>query len=57
MQAVAEGDLIVPLINNIKSKGDWDLIVESQDWHPKGHGSFSSSYPLLGGVVSSNSIP
>jgi len=42
--AVAEGDVVVPLINGFKSKGGWDLVVHSQDWHPRGHGSFSSSH-------------
>jgi nicotinamidase/pyrazinamidase len=49
--AVAEGNKIVPLINKIKDKKHangkdryWDIVVLSQDWHPAGHGSFSSSH-------------
>jgi len=40
--AVAGGDEVVPIINQLKSKLPWDLVVLSQDWHPKGHHSFSS---------------
>jgi len=42
--AVVEGDLIIPLINTLRDKVKWDLIALSQDWHPKGHKSFSSSW-------------
>ncbi|WP_374763874.1 bifunctional nicotinamidase/pyrazinamidase [Yunchengibacter salinarum] len=40
--AVPDGDAIVPVINRLM--GDYDLVVASQDWHPKGHGSFASSH-------------
>lgn len=39
---VKEGDKIVSTINNILDK--FDLIVATQDWHPKGHSSFASSH-------------
>jgi nicotinamidase/pyrazinamidase len=41
--AVPQGDTIVPVINQIQHK--FDLIVATQDWHPKNHGSFASQYP------------
>ncbi len=41
--AVQDGDEIIPVINRIQS--DFDLVVATQDWHPKGHHSFSSTHP------------
>ena len=44
--AVAEGDTIIPyVIGLMEQKGQYELIVASQDWHPPGHGSFASSHP------------
>jgi nicotinamidase/pyrazinamidase len=40
---VAEGDLIVPLVNALQEK--FELIVATQDWHPPDHGSFASNHP------------
>lgn len=40
--AVAGGDSIVPLINQLQKK--FDLIVATQDWHPPGHASFASNH-------------
>ncbi|HKK69484.1 MAG TPA: bifunctional nicotinamidase/pyrazinamidase [Bacteroidales bacterium] len=39
---VPKGDEIVPVINRIMSK--FDLVVATQDWHPKNHGSFASNH-------------
>ena len=41
--AVPEGDLIVPVANQIMRR--FDLVVATQDWHPPDHGSFASRYP------------
>ena len=41
--AVAEGNMIVPVINSIL--GNFDLVVATQDWHPQGHKSFASNHP------------
>ncbi|MCA1758031.1 MAG: hypothetical protein LC649_11305 [Bacteroidales bacterium] len=38
--AVPDGDMIVPVINSIV--GSFDLVVATQDWHPRGHRSFAS---------------
>ncbi len=44
--AVPEGDAILPFVTNLMRTGQhYDLIVVTQDWHPKGHGSFASSHP------------
>lgn len=42
--AVPDGHLVVPVINDLQTSGNYELIVATQDWHPKGHGSFASSH-------------
>lgn len=39
---VADGDKIIPVINGIQPK--FDLVVATQDWHPKDHISFASNH-------------
>ncbi|MDT0642067.1 bifunctional nicotinamidase/pyrazinamidase [Zunongwangia sp. F363] len=41
--AVPEGDKIVPIINRLQEK--FDLVIATQDWHPKEHASFAKSHP------------
>ena len=41
--AVKHGDEIVQTINELQQS--YDLVVATQDWHPKGHKSFYTSYP------------
>jgi nicotinamidase/pyrazinamidase len=41
--AVPRGNEVVPLINRLASR--FRNVVLTQDWHPKGHASFSSSHP------------
>lgn len=44
--AVPEGDAILPFVTDLMRMGHhYNLIVVTQDWHPKGHGSFASSHP------------
>lgn len=40
--AVNEGDQIIPIVNQLMKK--FDLVVATQDWHPKEHGSFASNH-------------
>ncbi len=40
---VPEGDLIVPLINQLGRQ--FKQVIIAQDWHPPGHASFASSHP------------
>lgn len=40
--AVREGDKIIPLINELQER--FDLVVATQDWHPKNHKSFASNH-------------
>lgn len=41
--SVAEGDVVIPVINRIAAR--FDNVVLTQDWHPPGHVSFASSHP------------
>lgn len=41
--AVKNGDRIIPLINRLQEK--FNLVVATQDWHPKDHKSFASNHP------------
>ncbi|UVD79552.1 bifunctional nicotinamidase/pyrazinamidase [Myroides albus] len=40
--AVHQGDDIIPIINKIQDK--FDILVATQDWHPKTHKSFASQH-------------
>jgi len=40
--AVSEGDAVIPAIHRIAPR--FEHVVLTQDWHPKGHCSFASSY-------------
>ncbi|MCF4100771.1 bifunctional nicotinamidase/pyrazinamidase [Gillisia sp. M10.2A] len=40
--AVKEGDIIVSLINKLQEK--FDLVVATQDWHPRDHSSFAVNH-------------
>ena len=37
------GEEVVPVINRLQN--DFDLVVATQDWHPRSHGSFASNHP------------
>ncbi|MGY5850653.1 bifunctional nicotinamidase/pyrazinamidase [Salegentibacter sp. F14] len=41
--AVPGGDEIVSLINRLQD--NFDLVIATQDWHPKAHASFAKSHP------------
>ena len=40
--AVPAGDTIIPLVNELQNS--FDLVVATQDWHPKNHKSFASNH-------------
>jgi len=40
--AVPDGDSIIPAVNNLIDH--FDVIIQTQDWHPAGHSSFASSH-------------
>ncbi len=39
---VPKGDEIIPVINKLADR--FDVVVQTQDWHPAGHSSFASSH-------------
>lgn len=39
---VPDGDTVVPVINTLS--GQFDAVIQTQDWHPEGHSSFASSH-------------
>jgi nicotinamidase/pyrazinamidase len=41
--AVPKGDEIVPAVNRLAA--EFAHVILTQDWHPRGHASFASSYP------------
>lgn len=41
--AVPGGDEILPLVNRLQDT--FDLVIATQDWHPKEHASFAISHP------------
>jgi nicotinamidase/pyrazinamidase len=41
--AVPRGDEVIPVANRLIKK--FDLVIATQDWHPKDHGSFASRHP------------
>lgn len=42
--AVKGGLEIIPRINRLMASGRFDLLVATQDWHPRGHVSFASTH-------------
>src|SRR3982751_5471775 len=55
--AVRDGDVIMPLINELQPK--FDVVVATQDWHPRDHGSFAANHPgkNVGDVIELNGLP
>lgn len=41
--AVPDGDRVIPAINRLQPR--FDLVVATQDWHPRNHGSFAANHP------------
>jgi nicotinamidase/pyrazinamidase len=54
--AVPNGDAVVPIANKVQQA--FDLIVATQDWHPRTHGSFAANHrgKLPGDVVNLNGL-
>jgi nicotinamidase/pyrazinamidase len=40
---VPHGDEVIPLANELQRR--FDLVVATQDWHPRDHGSFAANHP------------
>jgi nicotinamidase/pyrazinamidase len=41
--AVPDGDVVIPLINQIATR--FDHVILTQDWHPANHTSFAANHP------------
>lgn len=54
--AVRGGDEVVDVINRLQT--EFEIIVATQDWHPKNHGSFASNHPghLPGDLIDLNGL-
>jgi nicotinamidase/pyrazinamidase len=55
--AVPEGDAVIPVANQAQQR--FDLIVATQDWHPKDHTSFAANHPgrRIGEVIDVEGLP
>jgi len=55
--AVANGDLVVPLINALLPR--FDVVVATQDFHPADHASFAANHPgkRVGQVIELGGMP
>jgi nicotinamidase/pyrazinamidase len=55
--AVPQGDQVVPICNALARS--FELVVATQDWHPKEHGSFAANHPghKVGEVIDLNGLP
>lgn len=54
--AVPEGDAVIPVCNAIRDR--FNLVVATQDWHPRDHGSFAANHPghSVGQVIDLNGL-
>jgi len=54
---VPEGDAVIPLANRLQPR--FDLVVATQDWHPRNHGSFAANHPgkRPGDLIELNGLP
>jgi len=43
--AVPDGDAVIAPANALIERGGFDLVVATQDWHPRDHGSFAANHP------------
>ena len=55
--AVKEGEVIVPIVNRLRS--EYDQVIFTQDWHPPTHKSFAANHPgrKPGEVVDLDGLP
>src|SRR5688500_1711670 len=55
--AVPHGDEVIPVANELSPR--FDLVVATQDWHPRDHGSFAANHPgkKVGDVIDLNGLP
>jgi nicotinamidase/pyrazinamidase len=55
--AVTRGDEVIPVANRVSPR--FDLVVATQDWHPRDHGSFAANHPgkKVGEMIDLNGLP
>lgn len=55
--AVREGDQVVPIVNSLMPR--FALVVATQDWHPRDHGSFAANHPgaRVGDTIDLHGLP
>jgi len=41
---VPDGDAVIPIANRLSASSRFDLIIATQDWHPRDHGSFAINH-------------
>jgi nicotinamidase/pyrazinamidase len=57
--AVREGDQVVPVIRGLMDSGRYDLIIATQDWHPRNHCGFADNQAgkQVGDVIELAGLP
>ena len=57
--AVSEGDQVIGVANDLTSRGRFDLVVATQDWHPRDHASFAANHAgkQIGDVIDLDGLP
>jgi len=55
--AVPHGDEVIAVANRVATT--FDLVVATQDWHPRDHGSFAANHPgkKVGDVIDMHGLP
>jgi nicotinamidase/pyrazinamidase len=55
---VPQGDAVIPIANRLIRSGVFDLVIATQDWHPRDHGSFAANHrgKTPGDVVNLNGL-
>jgi nicotinamidase/pyrazinamidase len=55
--AVPHGDEVIPVANRVAPR--FELVVATQDWHPRDHGSFAANHPgkKVGYVIDLHGLP
>lgn len=48
--AISTGDQVIPVVNRLMDQR-WDVIVASQDYHPRGHSSFAATHGMRPGDI------
>src|SRR5688500_17758068 len=57
--AVREGNQVIGVANALTAGGRFDLVVATQDWHPRDHASFAANNPgkKIGEMIDLDGLP